>query len=197
MASRRLPSRKRSDITDQKEKAAFETLEKEASTTFGAPGQSPFIYKDSRGALVGPFPFFLAAPEAGTHLLGLFRKLGAIPGLPAEAREVIILAVGAHYQAPYELYAHEAVAKEKVKMEAEVVSAISKGEKPGALSEECGLAYDAAKWLLERPGKLSDELWDRCVGTFGREGTVALAHYVGAYAYTCIVLNAMDAPVPE
>jgi hypothetical protein len=34
----------------------------------------------------------------------------AMPGLPAGSRETAILATGSHYQALYEIYAHERVA---------------------------------------------------------------------------------------
>lgn len=197
MSGSRLPALQREHVANPDQKAAFDALEKEAAATFGPPGQSPFVYKNSSGAFVGPFPFFLAAPDAGTHFLGLFRKLSQIPGLPPDVKETVILAVGAHFQASYEMYAHSAIAIDKVGMSAEAVEVIKKGEKPGSLSEECSLAYDTSMWLLEKPGKLRDELWERCVKAFGKEGAVALVHYVGGYAYTCIVLNAMDAPVPE
>lgn len=177
MTSSRLPPLHRKDLDSPEQKAAFDTLEKEASTIFGPPGQSPFVYKDDSGAFVGPLPILLAAPEAGTHLLGTFRKLAAIPGLPADAKETVILTVGAHFQAPYELYSHKNVAVKKAGMPTDVVEALAKGDKPEGLNDQCGLAHDAAKHLVTKPGKLSDELWGRCVDTFGKEGTVALVHY--------------------
>lgn len=177
MSSSRLPPLHRKDLEGPNQKAAFDALEKEASTIFGPPGQSPFVYKDDSGAFVGPFPIFLAAPEAGTHFLGTFRKLAAIPGLPPDAKETVILTVGAHFQAPYELYSHTNVAMKKVGMSKDVVEALAKGEKPEGLNEQCSLAQDAARHLVTKPGKLSDDLWERCIGTFGKEGTVALVHY--------------------
>lgn len=145
---------------------------------FGEPGQSPFIFKKDNGTFVGPFPFLLAAPDAGMHFMGTFRKLAGIPGLPADAKETVILTVGAHFQAAYELYSHINVATKKIGMSTEVAEALARGEKPETLSERCSLAHDAAKYLVTRPGKLSDELWERCTQTFGRDGTVALVHYV-------------------
>jgi hypothetical protein len=57
--------------------------------------------------------------------------------------------------------------------------------------------YDLAKRLLTTPGPLPKSYWERSVEAFGKEGTVALVHYVGFYAYLCIALNAIDATVPE
>lgn len=129
--------------------------------------------------------------------MSIFGTLGKIPGLPPDAKEAVILAVGAKYQSGYELYAHGNVAVKKAGLSQEIVDQISSGRKPSTLNEQCSLSYDAARYLVDTPGKLSQELWDSCVSMFGKEGTVALVHYVGAYAYTCIVLNAMDAPVPN
>jgi alkylhydroperoxidase family enzyme len=193
----RLPPVTRESLAPS-EQAAFDSLTNLATKLFGDPKSSPFTYaRSSDGALVGPFPLYLAAPDAGEHAVGLFGKLGRIPGLPADAKEVAILTVGAHYKAAYELYAHVNVATKKAGMSKDVVEAIARGEKPDGLNEGCSVAFDATAYLVSKPGPLPKELWDRCIKVFGKEGTVALVHYVGGYAYTCIVLNAMDAPVPD
>ena len=195
----RLPPQTRDSLSGP-EQDGFDSITSLASTLFGDPKSSPFVYaRPSDGALVGPMPFFLASPQAGEHVMGLFGKLGQIPGLPAEAKEVAILTVGAHHQAAYELYAHTRVATKKAGMDEVVVEAIARGEKPSPneLSEAGSVAFDVARYLVSKPGPLPKELWDRAIEAFGNEGTVALVHYVGAYAYTCVILNAMDAPVPE
>ena len=193
----RLPPVKRSDLPEP-EQQAFDSLASLAGNLFGPPAQSPFIYKrQSDDAFVGPFPLFLAAPEAGEHTMALYGKLGGIPGLPADAKETAILTVGAHYKAAYELYAHVNVATKKVGMDKVEVEAIASGTKPVGLNEECSVAYDVAEYLASTPGPLPKALWDRSMEAFGKTGTVALLHYVGAYAYTCIVLNGMDCPVPD
>ena len=193
----RLPPVTRDELPSS-EQAAFDSLANLASSMFGPPEKSPFIYKrSSDSAFVGPFPFFLAAPEAGEYSMGLFGKLSKIPGLPSDAKEIVILTVGARYQAAYELYAHLNVSQKTVGMSKDVVEAIARGEKPDGLSEQCGIAFDATKYLAGTPGPLPRDLWDKCVGAFGKGGTVALVHYAAAYASTCIILNAMDAPVPQ
>ena len=197
MADERLPPVKRDDLPAS-EHEGFDSMMNLTTKLFGDPESSPFTYqRASDGALVGPYPAFFAAPEVGEHAVGLFGKLGRIPGFPADAKETAILTVGARYEAAYELYAHKNVAIKKAGMSKDVVEAIAKGEKPKGLNEGCDVAFDAASYLVSKPGPLPKELWDRSLKAFGKEGTVALVHYVGAYAYTCVVLNAMDAPVPE
>ena len=191
-----LPPLKRDELSkDQQE--AYDKLTTISETAFETPDKSPFIWKGDDGALVGPYPFFLAFPAAGTSFMGHYSSLAKIPGLPADAKEVVILTVGAKYQAAYELYAHINVATKKVGMDKKTADSIARGEKPDGLDEKCSAAYDAAHFLANAPDALPRELWDKCEGAFGKDGTIALVHYVGAYAYTCITLNAMNAPVPE
>lgn len=178
LSSARLPALPRDKFPKPEQQDAFDWTENEAATVFGPPERSAFIFKDDNSAYVGPFPFFLESPDAGTHLMAIFRKLAAIPGLPPDARETVILAVGAQYQAGYELYSHTNVAIKKVGMPEDIVHAIARGEKPEGLNAQCSLALDAATYLITRPGRLSDELWEECMQTFGKEGTVALVHYV-------------------
>ena len=59
------------------------------------------------------------------------------------------------------------------------------------------MAFDAAMALCEEKGPLKRELWHGCVNEFGREGALALVHYVGLYAYTCVLLNGCDVGLPE
>lgn len=192
----RLPPVKREDLPAS-ERTAFDGLAALAGDLFGPPNESPFFYKrHDDGAFVGPFPFFLEAPEAGEHAMALYGKLAGIPGLPADAKEVAILTVGAHFQAAYELYAHVNVATKKVAMPADQVNAIAQGKRPDGMNEGCAVAYDAARHLCATPGPLPRALWENCLSAFGKTGTVALVHYIGAYSYTCIILNGMDCPVP-
>ncbi|KXL41785.1 hypothetical protein M433DRAFT_150209 [Acidomyces richmondensis BFW] len=147
--------------------------------------------------MIGPMPFMLVAPKQGEQFLRLALSLGQIPGLPVEAKETAILATGAHFQAAYELYAHGKVARSKTGLTAQQVDDISSGKKPEGLSEQADVAYDVATYLCATPGPLKKNLWNRSMECLGKEGTAALVHYIGAYAYTCMILNAIDAPNPE
>lgn len=148
--------------------------------------------------MIGPFPFLLAQPQVGLKALDCLASFPTIPGFPAQAREISILATGAHWKGSYELYAHANNAVKKLGMDKDQIRQIVAGQKPKGLSEECSVAYDVATYLSSSPGPLRQDLWDRSVQTFGKDGTVALLHYVGFYAYICIsMLNGIDAPVPE
>ncbi|KAN0122452.1 hypothetical protein V8E51_000778 [Hyaloscypha variabilis] len=69
--------------------------------------------------------------------------VSTMPGLPAAARETAILATGSHYQAPYEIYAHEHVALANTPLSKEQINMIKRGKKPKDLGKgeggECGV----------------------------------------------------------
>ncbi|KAK1055659.1 hypothetical protein LTR12_008531 [Friedmanniomyces endolithicus] len=182
----RLPPLPRSDLPPAAQQA-HDTI---SSFFASSPLGTAFDYKrPTDDALIGPMPFYLAAPDIGQGVMGLVGKAAALPGLSLEARETAILAVGARFQA--------GMAVKTTKLGEERVRLIAAGEKPRDMDEESGVAYDVATYLSSKPGALPQEMWERSVRVLGREGTVALVHFVGLYAYTCIVLNAIDAPVPE
>nr|OQO30341.1 hypothetical protein B0A51_02429 [Rachicladosporium sp. CCFEE 5018] len=164
-----------------------------AQKAFGSSGDL-FQWADDDGALLGPFPFALSSPEAGGAMIKQALLLGKLP-LPADAKEVAILVCGVKFGAAYELYAHSAVAA-KAGLSEMQIGQIKTGSKPKGLSEECSVAYDVAEYLANEKGGLPGHLYDQSVSVLGREGTIALIHYVGCYAYVCIVLNAADAPAP-
>ena len=162
---------------------------------FGENGEK-FLYQDKDGAFVGPYVLFNDYPEIGKNFMDTIFSVGKLP-LPADVKETAILSCGGHFQAAYELYAHQHIAVKSGLLSQQQTDAIKKGQKPSDLNEGCSIAYDVATYLCSTPGPLPQSHWDKCVNAFGRQGTVALVHYIGFYAYTCIALNACDAPVPE
>lgn len=48
-----------------------------------------------------------------------------------------------------------------------------------------------------RRGRLSDGIWGRAEGCFGKEGALGLVHYVGYYAYACLLMNGAGVGMPE
>ncbi|KIW07217.1 hypothetical protein, variant 3 [Verruconis gallopava] len=112
------------------------------------------------------------------------------------------MVVGAYYNSGYEIYAHERLAK-LAGLTWRQIDFIKIGKKPSGedeLSESCSIAYDVAIELLEgsgRRGRLSDEMWDKAVEAFGKRGALCLAHYIGYYAYACMLMNAAGVGLPQ
>ncbi|GAB7354787.1 hypothetical protein MBLNU459_g5183t1 [Dothideomycetes sp. NU459] len=192
MSTSRTPATAPSDLTaDQKQ--AHDEIQSVASSAFG----DVFVYKRDDGALVGPFAPMLQTPGVTRPFLHIVTELGKLPGLPPNARETAILATGSYFQAVYEIYAHERVAVANTDLNQEQVDMIKNGKKPDGLDDQCSVAFDVAIQLSRTPGPLSGEHWDKAEKVLGKQGTLALIHYVGYYAYTCILLNGCDVPVPD
>lgn len=135
-------------------------------------------------------------PEISRLYVNLVAAVGKVPDLPKQPREVAILAVGAKYQAAYEIYSHERVAA-TVGLSKSQIEVLKSGKKPEDLDENCSVAFDVAMELVNKPGPLSDSNWKRAVQQFGRRGAYVLANYVGLYQFICCLLNACDIPVPD
>ncbi|CAK3811852.1 Hypothetical predicted protein [Lecanosticta acicola] len=192
----RIPPRPREELSP-KEQEEYDHFSKQSEFGFGKNGEK-FLYKDaSNGAFIGPYPFLQAAPDTGKMALELVFSVSRIAPLPADVKETAILTAGGHFQAAYELYAHANVAVKSGVLSRAQVDVLKSDRKPGDLNGNCSLAYDVAKYLCGQKGPLPKEDWERSVRAFGKEGTLALVHYIGYYAYLCIALNAVDASVPE
>jgi len=78
----------------------------------------------------------------------------------------------------------------------EQINKIKVGQKPQDLDTGSSVAFDATMELVKKPGPLKKESWDAVVKEFGKQGALALIHYVGLYMYTCVLLNGCDVPLP-
>jgi 4-carboxymuconolactone decarboxylase len=213
MSQERFPPIEPSELAPE-QKEAYDHMSTVASKSFGSayvPSSSTqpimqshtrnrFTYKIPSGAFIGPFSPLLCTPSLCKPYFDLVTALSSLSGLPASARETAILVTGSHFQSSYEIYAHERVAASSTSLTKAQISSIKKGKKPEGLDKEAGLAFEATVELLGMEGKkggLGKERWQELRGTFGEEGTLMLVHYVGLYAYTCVLLNGCDVPVPE
>lgn len=150
---------------------------------------------------MGPFTQFLYIPKpVSENYIATARGLAGIPDFSPKCREVAILAIGEHYNAPYELYSHVRVAK-KVGLEDTQIQDILEGRPPSGGTEQEIVAWEVARALVgaggAKKGPLSAELWDRAEKAFGKTGAGGLIHYSGYYAYTSILLNGANVGVPE
>jgi len=119
------------------------------------------------------------------------------PGLSPTATEVAIITVASHFGAAYPMYAHEHQARDITNLTEEQIAALKTGTKPVGLDEQSDAAYEVARELVEKKGPMSKGRWDDAVRIFGMDGALSLINYVGFYSYICMVVNAVDTPVPE
>ena len=156
--------------------------------------KSGFTAATPDGKLLGPFNSLLYGPEVGQAYLDYFTAEKKNTSLPERVHEIVILAVGAAWNSPYELYAHSAVGK-SVGLPEEVVQAIVSGQAPKGVSEQEASAYEFSHQLAATH-RVDAAAYARAKAAFGDKGLVDLVMLVGLYLVTCTVLNAFEVPVP-
>jgi 4-carboxymuconolactone decarboxylase len=153
-----------------------------------------FAANDSDGRLIGPFNPSLLNPQIGKAFLKLQAAEEQNTSLDERVRQLVILTVGAVWQAPYELYAHSAVAHHAGLSDA-VVAELVAGDMPDGLPDEEKTAHRLAK-ALSTSHHLDDDLYRHAEQTFGAAGLFELAVLAGIYHTVCGILNAFDIPDP-
>ena len=185
----RLPLLTPDQLTD-KQKPLYEDMKQGIASDFNA-----FMTMDENGALLGPWNPWLHDPEIGGAIWNLTKVMTAQAKLDDHVRQVVILVVGAHFDAAYELYAHVAVA-EKDGMSDSRLASLCSGLKPADLSEDEGIGYDVA-YALVNGGTLPRPAWDLAVQRFGLHGATELVYLVGLYCMVSMTLNGFAVQVPE
>jgi 4-carboxymuconolactone decarboxylase len=148
----------------------------------------------SDGRLIGPFNPLLYSPEMSSAFLAFQLAEAKSTSLEPRVRQVVILAVGAVWKTPYEIYAHAAVAR-KVGFSEEEISELSAGGSPKSLSGAERVAQQYATQLTTSH-LIDDDLFAVAKKTFGPKGLVDMAQLIGAYPLVCAILNSFAIPAP-
>jgi 4-carboxymuconolactone decarboxylase len=156
---------------------------------------SAFTTMRDDGTILGPWSAWLHDPELGTAIWGVTKAMTRFKYLPEASRQIVILVVGSHFGAAYEIYAHSAVAR-AAGISDEQLASITAGRRPIDLSKEAETAYDMAVSLL-RGGVLDPSSYERAMDMFGQAGVTELIYLVGHYCFVSITLNGFDIPVPD
>jgi 4-carboxymuconolactone decarboxylase len=185
----RLPLIAPADLTPQ-QKPLYDDMRKGIGSNFNA-----FKAIRDDGALMGPWNPWLHEPEIGKAIWDLTLAMTAKAILPDDVRQIVILVVGARFDAAYEIYAHIAVA-EREGMKRERLATLVADLKPNDLSAEESVAFDVA-YKLVRGGTLPEPLYRLAVDTFGQHGANEMIYLVGLYSLVSTTLNGFNVPVPE
>ena len=157
--------------------------------------RSGFAATTADGRLIGPFNPSLLGPEIAARFLKLQVAEEQYTSLDERMRQVVILTVGAVWRAPYELYAHSAVAHHSGLAESIVVELVAGGE-PEALTDAEKTAHRVAR-ALSASHHVDDDLYHQAEQTFGAAGVLEITVLTGIYHTVCAILNAFDIPAPD
>lgn len=153
-----------------------------------------FRVDTAAGQLIGPFNPMLRSPLLAQAALYLTAAEEKHTALSAKVRQVVILIVGARWQAAYELYAHRA-AGTRAGLDAPTIAALVAGQKPASLSAEESVAYDFTH-RLTAAHQIDPALYGQAVAAFGEKGVVDMIYLAGNYMTTSALLNIFAVPVP-
>jgi 4-carboxymuconolactone decarboxylase len=129
-----------SEALDPAQKALYDWLMNVAVPWADA---ADFEARTETGRLIGPFNPALLTPDISTALLNLAVAEQKHTSLSKRGREVVILTVGAVWQAPYELYAHCAVGRQ-LGLSDDAVRTLAQGQLPQELTDEEAVAHRVA-----------------------------------------------------
>jgi len=185
----RLPPLPPETLTPE-QKALYDEMRTGIASNFNA-----FKAEREDGALLGPWNPWLHEPKIGKAIWDLTLAMTAGASLPDTVRQIAILAVGARFDAAYEIYAHIAVA-EREGMSQRRLATLVAGLKPDDLAPAESVAFDVA-YALSCGGVLPEPLYRLALETFGQQGLNELIYLVGLYAFVSTTLNGFNVPVPE
>ena len=176
---------------DEAQKALYDHI---AATAVPWAETAGFRIRTVEGRFIGPFNTVLFSPAIGRSFLALQGEEGKRTALSERDRQVVILTVGCVWQAPYELYAHSAVAR-RAGLSEDAVRALAGGEPADDLSHEERVAQRFTRQLAAER-RIDDDIYRAAEGAFGRKGLVDMVVLAGCYHTVCSMLNAFAIPAP-
>jgi 4-carboxymuconolactone decarboxylase len=144
----------------------------------------------SRGAVRGPFAALMNAPALAERVAHVGTYVRYQSSLPADLRELAIIAVASELDCAFEMVAHHTAAAEVGVPE----TTITQVEAQAPLTEmEAGVACVVAYAReLRRNNRVSQATFDAALGRFGVVGVTELTATLGYYAMIASVLNAFE-----
>jgi 4-carboxymuconolactone decarboxylase len=187
----RLPLAERSSLTESQQ----ELFDRMSRSVVPWAQRAGFQSRTKDGRFIGPFnPALLSPAIAGSFLDFQFAEERSTT-LSDRVRQVVILAVGAVWRSPYELYAHSAAAR-KAGLPDEAIATLAAGRVPDELSPSEQAAWRVAHQLsVDR--RIDQRVYDQAQEAFGDRGLADMLLLIGAYHTVCGLLNAFDIPAPE
>lgn len=147
------------------------------------------------GHLGGPFDAWGLNPGIGRRVWQLGGAIRHKPSIDRRYIELAILVTGQLWQAQFEWWAHEPMARE-AGLPDNVIAAIKAGTEP-----EFDDPGDETAWrlctTLHRDKHVSDEVYQAAVAVHGEKGVADLINALGFYVLVCMTLNTFEVSLPD
>lgn len=180
----------RDTMTDAQKKVADEMVQ--AAGRADGPGGR---LMKSTGQFPGPYSFLLRSPELATRWRGLGDYIRFDTSLPLRLNEFAILIQARYWTAQFEWWAHYPLAL-RAGLAQSVADDLKVGKRPDGMQKDEEAVYDFCTELMEKRS-VSDATFARLRGVFTEQQIVDLVGVSGFYATVSMVLNTIEAEIPE
>ncbi len=153
------------------------------------------IMSGPRKGLRGPFNVWLRSPELADRLQKVGEYLRFNSSLDKRLNEMAILMTAAHWQSPFEWYAHAPMAID-AGLAPETAAALAKGERPTTMKPDEAIIWDFCT-QLRRDRTVTDATYAAAVAAWGERGVVDLIAVSGYYDAVSMTLNIGEVLPPE
>jgi 4-carboxymuconolactone decarboxylase len=160
------------------------------------------VLKQSSAGLGGPYGMLIKSPELLKRYLAMTEYLRQKTSLPHRLNEMAILLEARLWDAQYEWWAHEPLAR-KAGLSDAIIESIRNGKRPDAMQPDEAVVYDVVTELLNKR-QLSDDTFGKAKQMLGEQQVVDLVAVTGFYVMVSAVViggriaipNGGPAPMP-
>jgi 4-carboxymuconolactone decarboxylase len=149
----------------------------------------------SDGGLGGPLDAQLRCPGFARAFMTVSDYNRSGTPLSAPVQELIILMIAVHQQCDFEWDSHIAKALQ-AGLSLDTVRALGAGERPGDLTDELSVVYDAVNELITRR-RISDGAFNGLKSHLGEEQLMEIVGIAGYYTALSMILNTGETVHPN
>jgi 4-carboxymuconolactone decarboxylase len=153
------------------------------------------VLKQSSAGLGGPYGMLIKSPELLKRYLLMTEYLRQKTSLPHRLNEMAILLEARLWDAQYEWWAHEPLAR-KAGVPDAIIEDIRAGRRPAAMQPDEAVVYDVVTEILNKR-QLSDETFARAKQILGEQQVVDLVAVTGFYVMVSAVVIAGRIEIPN
>jgi len=153
------------------------------------------VLKQSSAGLGGPYGMLIKSPELLKRYLLMTDYLRQKTSLPHRLNEMAILLEARLWDAQYEWWAHEPLAR-KAGLADAIIEDIRAGKRPATMQPDETIVYDVVTELLNKR-QLSDTTFAAAKQTLGEQQVVDLVAVTGFYVMVSTVIIAGQIAIPD
>jgi 4-carboxymuconolactone decarboxylase len=153
------------------------------------------MLKQSSAGLGGPYGMLIKSPELLKRYLMMTDYLRQKTSLPRRLNEMAILLEARIWDAQYEWWAHEPLAR-KAGLSDSIIGDIRDGKRPASMQPDEAIVYDVVTELLNNR-QLSDDTFGKARQILGEQQVVDLVAVTGFYVMVSAVVIAGRVAIPN